>query len=233
MRIALTLTAALLLVVQTAAADTVTRFVAKLDNTEVVADGLMSNATQFTGSATFVLTEFDDPSLSPTLTYDVQLNGLDFNQNDDLTMPATLEDDVTAVHIHDTSGTDNTAGTQHALNVYGFPFPLARVTPDGGDDLDVMVDKANSSFSGIWDDADALPRMPVVASSLTLTDTLPALFAGEVFLMVHSTSPDALTLGNNTTIGGYLVRVPEPNSALLVSALAACGAIACIKRRRG
>ncbi|CAN0330814.1 unnamed protein product, partial [Ectocarpus sp. 4 AP-2014] len=145
-----------------------------------------------TGLAKFSLTE---PLVgSPTLAYDIVFQGVDFEGTD-----GNPDNDVTAIHLHDTTGVDNSASTPHVLNIFGFPAL---------DDDDLVVDSAGARVTGVWDDSDlsegALASNPM-ANSDTLTSMFTALKSGELFVMLHTSSPNALPGGAGITIGGQIV----------------------------
>lgn len=190
------------------AAQTVTHYQAAINNSGAVnAAGDVSQETDMFGTAQLTLTEYTDGS-SPTLAYEIVLEGSDLggetqlDSSDDRT--ASPDDNVIALHIHDTTGVDYSAGTPHVLNLFGFP---AR------DDSQVAVDIGASTITGVWDDGDFAMRGPVGDETLwtqTLTDTLTALKAGELYAMVHTTSPRGFVAMSGITLGGRIVPVPEP-----------------------
>lgn len=182
----------------------------------IAADGSTSTETGVTGFATFTL---DQPAVgSPTLTYDLRFTGADFMGDTDPT------NDVTAIHLHDTTGVSQSAGTPHVLNIFGFPSQ---------DDDQMVVDAVASRVTGVWDDSDLTdPGLPHAGNpgpnSDTLTSMLDALMAGELYVMLHTTSPDALPGGSGITVGGRILPVPEPTAAVL-----ALVAFTLANRRRG
>ncbi len=179
-----------------------------------------------TAVAHFVLTtEAGDPAAT-TLSYDIQFDGLDVAPSDNV----NLLDDITAIHIHDTTACVNaalcgdgnggklpgsTAGTRHVLNILGMPR--------NGDDTDISVFAANERVTGLWDVNDANSLTPAPTHSIGDPAILDLLFDGKLALMVHT------NLVGSGEIGGFLIQVPEPGMISL--AFVAVGLLA-IKRRR-
>ena len=188
----------------------VARYQAVINNLGATLPGGATSAeTGMTGLASFTLSE--PISGSPTLAYDIVLSGIDFLGTD-----GDPTNDITALHFHDTTGVNHSAGTPHVLNVFGFPSV---------DDADAVVDGSAARVTGLWDDGDltdpALGHATnPIANSDTLTSSLEALKAGALFVMLHTTSPDALPGTPGITIGGRIVEVPEPSAALLIVAAA-------------
>lgn len=197
-----------------ASADAITEFRATINAAGAIAsDGTISGETRMTGLATFTLTVPDTGS--PTLAYDIVFEGLDLGS-----MDADPTNNATAIHFHDTTGVPNSAGTPHVLNLFGFPSQ---------DDDQTVVDTATSRVTGVWDDSDLTNQGLMhdgnpMANSDTLTSSLDALLAGELFVMLHTSSPNALPLTPGITIGGRIVPIPEPTAAVLTAfaAMAAC-----------
>ncbi|MEM8946148.1 MAG: CHRD domain-containing protein [Planctomycetota bacterium] len=177
--------------------------------------------------ANFILTQDSDDPAGTTLSYDVIFDGLDVAPTDG----TNLDDDITAIHIHDTTvcvnstlcGDGNggqipgsTAGTKHVLNVLGMPR---------NDDADVMVFPAAERVTGLWDANDANMLMPAPSASIADPAILDLLFDGKLALMVHT------SLVASGEIGGFLLQVPEPNTAGL--ALATMVALSGYRRRIG
>ncbi len=179
-----------------------------------------------TAVANFVLTtEAGDPGAT-TLSYDILFDGLELIPSD-----TNLDDDITAIHIHDTTVCvfdslcgdgnggqvpDSTVGTRHVLNIWGAPR-------NGDDDNDVQTFPLESRITGRWDPTDANTLTPAPTQSIADPAILDLLFAGKLALMVHT------NLVGSGEIGGFLVQVPEPSSILL--ALAAVGMIV-VRRSR-
>ena len=192
----------------TANADTTQRFRAVINADGAVApDRSVSQETRFSGVAEFLLT-IPAGGGSPTLAYEAVFAGLDFGGQD-----ADGTNNATAIHFHDTTGVDYSAATPHVLNVFGFPSQ---------DDAQMTFDAAASTVSGVWDDGDLTdPGLGhagnPMANSDTLTSALDALLAGELFLMMHTTSPDGLVSAGGATIGGRIVAIPEPSTAWLLA----------------
>ncbi len=174
-----------------------------------------------TAIANFVLTtEAGDPAAT-TLSYDILFDGLDVAPSDSI----NLLDDITAIHIHDTTVCANsalcgdgmggklpgsTAGTRHVLNILGMPR--------NGDDTDVQVFATDERVTGLWDFDDANTLTPAPTQSIADPAILHLLFDGKLALMVHT------NLVGSGEIGGFLVQVPEPSTISLV--LAAVGWLA-------
>ncbi|MEO0530886.1 MAG: CHRD domain-containing protein [Planctomycetota bacterium] len=191
-------------------ADEITEFRATINAAGAIAPGgATSTETRMTGLGTFKLTV--PKTGSPTLAYDIVFEGLDLDGSD-----GDPTNDATAIHIHDTTGVPHSAGTPHVLNIFGFPSQ---------DDDQAAVDALASHVTGVWDDGDLtdlnlMHANNPTANSDTLTSSLDALLAGELFLMLHTTSPDALPLTPGITIGGRIVPIPEPTAlAILASVL--------------
>ncbi len=164
-----------------------------------------------TAIANFVLTLDDTDPGATTLSYDVQFDGLDVAPTDG----DNLLDDITAIHIHDTTACANaslcgdgaggqipgsTAGTRHVLNILGVPRE---------DDADVQTFPAAERVTGLWDASDANDLMPAPSASIADPAILDLLFAGDLALMVHT------NLVASGEIGGFIALVPEPSTALL------------------
>lgn len=205
-----------------------TYFQANLDES-LVTDfaGGPGTGSAATGFATFKLTEFDDPTMSPTLEYSITFSGLDliFDGSD-----PNIADNITALHIHDLEflpdGSPNldggTKGTLHTFNIWGLPRA-------GGDDLDdVMTDAATDTISGVWEDTDATPFFPI--PTLPLSDYIQKLKNGELFLIAHSNQ------NINGDIGGFITpvatTVPEPGSLLVWTLALLLGGVLGVRRRR-
>lgn len=141
-----------------ASADTVSQFVAVLDNTGAIAPGgAVSAEPGMTGLATFTLT-VPDGGGSPTLDYSVSFSGVDFGLDGD------PNNDITAVHIHDTTGVSHSAATPHVLNIFGFPSV---------DDGQMVFDGAAATITGQWDDGDLTDAMlPHAGNPMANSDTL-------------------------------------------------------------
>lgn len=200
-----------------ASAEAITEFRATINAAGAIAsDGSISTETRMTGLATFTLTVPDIGS--PTLTYDIVFQGIDLGSTD-----ADPTNNATAIHFHDTTGVAYSASTPHVLNVFGFPSQ---------DDNQTLVDATTSRVTGVWDDSDltdpglAHAGNPAVNSD-TLTASLDALLASELYVMLHTSSPNALPLSPGITIGGQIVPIPEPSTMVLAAFL---GVVACSRR---
>lgn len=201
--------------VSLATADTVTQFRTELSESYVILAGVQGTGSSAGGYAEFTLTQVDGDPSQNTMDYFIQFENVDL---DGAQTPDPL-DDITALHIHDTTrcssmvpqcieGTD-TAGTVHLLNIFGAP----RL-----DDDDIIVDPVAGTISGVWDDDDATPGLPVPTLPLSDPDVLNILLSEQAALFVHTQEvPSAAA-------GGSLSIVPEPSSlALLLSLLMFAG----------
>ena len=211
-----------------ATAQTITLFEAELTPEAVILAGERPSAgiSEAFGTAQFTLTQ---PVFAPaTLSYSIQLTGVDLEGTQS---PGFPDDDVTALHFHDTTqcppmsssciqGTD-TVGTMHVLNVYGFPRE---------DDADVDVDAAAGLITGIWDDGDENLAFPPSNALTGFTDNgdaiLDLLFDELLFVNVHT---NAFNAGE---IGGYIRLVPEPGSwGMLLLSLAGFRRLRTLRRQ--
>lgn len=192
------------------AVETITHFRAQLDASVVQPqtdpDHGQSTATAV---ATLKLTYDDENPSATTLSYEILFDGLDVAPSDG----ANLLDDITAIHIHDTTVCANaslcgdgmggqipgsTAGTKHVLNVLGMPR---------NDDADVQVFAAEERVTGLWDSSDANNLIPAPSQSIADPAILDLLFAEKLAVMVHT------NLVGSGEIGGFIVQVPEPTTA--------------------
>ena len=186
-----------------------TQFQAILSPDAVITGGTMPSAGTSTASgvADFVLTQ---TPAGTTMSYSIQLDGIDLDGAQTAGFP---NDDITALHFHDTTqcspatptciqGTD-TVGTQHVLNVYGFP----RL-----DDADVVADPMAGTVTGIWDDGDEDLTFPPSNALTGMTSNgdaiLDLLFNESLFVNVHTNSFGA------GEIGGFIRIVPEPTVSM-------------------
>lgn len=227
---------ALVTVAPVALGDTITKFQATLTNAGVYTlDGEMPPELGYAGTAQFTLIEPMDGS-SPTLEYRIHLTGFDTVFGGDPTP------DLDKVHIHtaraaDGSTIDASFPAPHVLNILGTPAapPSLTMHTRGGDDADQMVQSlANGSYlvTGIWDDGDAYAHTPMGASSRTLSESLDALLAEQLHLMIHSQNPQAFGNPGGPVIGGQIVEVPEPASLVPLTVGALLGLVVCIARKR-
>lgn len=154
------------------------------------------------------------------LRYQVQIDGLSLKP---LAADRTAPDDVIGVHLHlyvpDTVG-------PHVLNIFG----LATYNMPAEEDADLVVDYANRTLRGIYDDGDAtidpttgepyLPFYPL--TSKPLSDWIDDLENGDLMLAVHTNASGFPTMA----IHGHISRVvPEPASAVLTFSIATALAI--------
>ena len=195
-------------------------YTASISSAAVITAGVVGTPSQGTGTATFVLTQVDGDPSATTLSYDIQLFGLDL----DGAQTPDPNDNVTAVHLHNVSMCapmvptclpGDTAGTMHVLNIYGAPRR---------DDADLVEDAAAGTLRGVWDISDTnLIAPPTV--SIADPMTLDVLFRGDMYLMLHTFEVPS------GAVGGQLVEVPEPASWM---ALLGCLTILPVVRgRRG
>ena len=186
---------------QSASAADITLFKAELTNTTVVSGGAVASTDTSTATATFVL--FEPYVGEPKLLYDMSIVGLDL---DGAQTPLNPNDNVTAVHLHDSSkmgaptwSAPDTVGSLHVLNILGLPR---------ADDGNMVSDAVAGTVSGLWDETDENSLTP--APSTKPSSSLTELFGGDLYIMIHTS---AFPGG---AIGGYLTQVPEPASALLL-----------------
>lgn len=207
------------------AAPTVMRFRANLDASivQLKTDPDHSQSTA-TATADLVLTTDDTDPTATTLSYDILFNGLDVEPSDS----NNLLDDITAIHIHDTTVCVNatlcgdgsggqipgsTAGTRHVLNVLGVPR---------NDDADMQVFPVDERVTGLWDASDANNLMPAPSQSIADPAILDLLMTGKLAVMVHT------NLVSSGEIGGFILPIPEPSTAALLIA----GCVGLLARRR-
>ncbi|QDS96764.1 PEP-CTERM sorting domain-containing protein [Adhaeretor mobilis] len=208
------------------AAAVTTTLQAALDWTTVKVGDVEAPFSPATATAEFVLNVPGPTEFFPTTaSYRITLSGLDLDGN----QTQDSNDNVTAIHLHDLSagiaangGSKDgiaTGGTQHALNIYGFPGNNDPVNnPEGGDDdNNIEVFAVDNLVTGVWDDSDAVDRSamaPGLGSTFAITapGVIENLLAGNMYLMIHTSGS---MLPGGVAIGGYLTAVPEPSTALL------------------
>jgi hypothetical protein len=126
----------------------------------------------------------------------------------------TAPDDIIGIHLHlyvpDTVG-------PHVLNIFG----LATYNVPAEEDAELVVDYAQQSLSGIYDDSDAtidpttgepyLPFLPL--TSKPLSNWLEQLDAGELMVAVHTNASGFPAMA----IHGHISRVtPEPATIVML-----------------
>ncbi len=177
--------------------------------------GVQGTPSTATGVAEFVLTQPEGNAAGTTLSYFIQLNGVDLGG-----LTPDILDDVVAVHLHNvrecaTPGClpGDTVGTEHVLNIFGIPRR---------DDANLFVDAPNSTISGLWDISDTNLTFPPT-QDITSPGMLDVLFSGDMFLNIHTNQ-----VGSGA-LGGRLMQVPEPAG---VGLLLLGGLMALRQRRR-
>jgi hypothetical protein len=199
-------------------ADTVTHFLATINNEGIIHEGMHVSHSDAYGYGLFTLTQPDGNPSGTTLSYFIDLYGVDLDGNQ---TPGIL-DDVTQIHFHDTREClpqtpcqpGDTILTKHLLNVYGYPSE---------DDDDLIVDPVAATLTGLWDDGDATPGSFLPSLPISDQDTLDAIFGGYAYVIVHTQEHP------HGAIAGPLLVVPEPTAGSLVGLLAL--AAVCLRRR--
>jgi len=180
-------------------------FAANLDASQV------TGASSETGTAVASFFLSDDLQ---TVTYTIQIFGLDLKAN-----PAdrTEFSDVTAIHLH--NGFPGSSGP-HVLNIFGIPSE---------DDADMVVDFANDTITGIYDDSDAIDpdTGSLFDQNNPLNTKLLSNFADDledeqIYLAIHTAGQ-----GGGIAIRGQVLAVPEPSSAVVILV----GSMCCVLRR--
>ena len=118
------------------------------------------------------------------LRYQVEIDGLNLKP---IAADRTAPDDVIGVHLH--LNVPDTVGP-HVLNIFG----LATYNMPAEEDADLVVDYANRTLTGIYDDGDAtidpntgqpyLPFYPL--TSKPLSDWIDDLENGDLMVAVHT-----------------------------------------------
>jgi hypothetical protein len=159
---------------------------------------------------------------APTMTYTLTFDGL------------SMTDDITAVHLHfgheppplTIFSPDPTVGRHvgaagingpHLLNIFGIPRE---------DDADLIVDFANSTLSGIYDNGDenfGPDGIRDPGDSVAISEAIDAILLNETYIQVHTR---AFPGGE---IRGQVKAVPEPTTST-ITVLALLGA--CLHRSR-
>jgi hypothetical protein len=162
------------------------------------------------GTGVFFLN--DDNPLSPSLSYDIQLFGLDL---DGLQTPGDANDNATRTHFH---------AAAFGING-GIVFGQIDGNPSLRNDLDdLMVDPVLGTIKGVWDNAEG--NGTTLAARITAGDFVTDVNNRiKIYFNVHTTDHAG------GEVRGQLTLVPEPASLLLVLGLL-CGAPLCCTRRR-
>lgn len=201
--LSLVVTATLMVASMCSAQVVITHFHADINEGNVISQGVVGTGATATGVGDFVLTQVMGDPNATTLSYAIQLTGIDL---DGAQTPDIL-DNVAAVHLHDVTQCSpvspqcqpgDTALTQHVLNIYGAP----RL-----DDGDLVVDPIAGTLNGLWDVSDTNLTFPPTRS-IADPEILNLLFSGNIHFMLHT---NGFPSG---AIGGQLAIVPEPASAL-------------------
>ena len=118
------------------------------------------------------------------LQYEIEIQNMDltgwqtveYDHNENI-LPASANDDVTAIHLHDAALTPGPLGP-HVLNVWKAPIE---------DDSQMEVIPALGIIKGIYDDGDVTPSDAghVHGPTLTLTDKVGDLCNGDFYVMIH------------------------------------------------
>ncbi len=175
-------------------------FVANLDASQV------NGSSTETGTA---IASFHLDSSQQNLSYTIQIFGLDLKA-----VPAdrTGFSDVTAIHLH--NGFVDTSGP-HVLNIFGVPSE---------DDSEMVVDFANDTISGVFNDADAIDpntgslfdqNNPI--NTKLLSNFTDDLMDQQLYLAIHTAGQNG-----NIAIRGQLNAVPEPSSLAIISIATVC-----------
>lgn len=146
-----------------------------------------------TGNAKFVLNDAED-----TLEYEIEIMGGIANLGNE-----NSGNKVTKVHLHVIEGDEFRNGQifddgKHVFNV---------LTPDD-DDLQIIQNDGKVTFKGMWDANDFVPENPGLLDNRKLTTQLGNLFAGNLFVNVHTAN------NSSSEIRGIIKQVPEHNGSL-------------------
>ena len=178
-------------------ANAATVFTATLSGDDVVP----AFDTDASGFARFELNE-----AQTELSYFIQLEGLVLTPD---IADRTELNDVTRIHLHTAPVGSN---GPHVLNIFGLPSE---------DDDDLVIDFANGTLSGVWDDGDAfddsgnLFDQTAPGTTKLLSDFVDELFAGDLYLQVHSLASDVSIPASPGELRGQLSQgVPEPTTLL-------------------
>ncbi len=111
----------------------VTQFHADINEGSIISEGVVGTGATAMGVGDFVLTQVMGDANATTLSYAIQLTGVDLDGRQ--TSDDSL-DNVSAVHLHDVTECSpaspqcqpgDTALTQHVLNIYGAPRRMMRI----------------------------------------------------------------------------------------------------------
>ncbi|MCG8363734.1 MAG: PEP-CTERM sorting domain-containing protein [Pseudanabaenales cyanobacterium] len=186
------------------AATAATLFRANLEGSQVVP----STPSSAGGFATFTLN--DDQT---ALEYFIQLDGLTLKSD---ISERTQPQDVTKIHLHVAAPGAN---GPHVLNIFGLPSE---------DDGDLKINFATGALSGIWNDSDVVDLngngLADPNETKPLTAFLDELFAGQLYVQVHTVEFDTPT-GFPGELRGQISAVPEPSTVLGMSFVLGAGVL--------
>jgi hypothetical protein len=145
------------------------------------------------------------------LRYLLEIDGLNLKSS---AADRTAPDDIIGVHLH--LNVPDTVGP-HVLNIFG----LATYNMPAEEDSDLVIDFAERSLSGVYDDGDAtidpatgepyLPFLPL--TSKPLSNWLEQLDEGDLMVAVHSNASGFPAMA----IHGHISRViPEPATVVML-----------------
>lgn len=166
---------------------------ATLFNTKLNSSLVPDVESSATGNGIFKLNDAEDK-----LEYEIEIMGEIANLGDD-----NSNNKITKVHLHVIEGDEFRNGEifddgKHVFNVYA---------PDDND-LQIIQDDEKVTFKGMWDANDFVPENPGLLDNRTLTSQLDNLFAGNLFVNIHTAdNPGA-------EIRGIIKQVPENNGSL-------------------
>jgi hypothetical protein len=204
--ITLILTSLSLLFAANSNADTV--FKAMLNAAQVT--GGTSTETG-TGIATFVLDDAQE-----NLSYSIEILGMDLKVD-----PAdrTEFSDIDKIHLHNAFAGSN---GPHVLNIFGLPSE---------DDSEMVVDFANNTITGIYNDADAIDPntgslfdQNLPGTTKLFSNFVDDLMGEQLYIAFHTAGQSG-----NVAVRGQIRAVPEPGSLAI---LAVSGVLISLRRRR-